>query len=205
MNNKISMFLIVLMSFSLSGCGTILAPVNSRDITYYELTNVDLPNLANCTGKQSDKILFIAPVQVGPPFDSNKMYYSKKQFELSTFSYSQWATVPSDMIIELIYQRLMTNCIYKEIVTSEALANADYNLITRVISMRQDIVGKKATVKLVISAQLINLSDSKVISSTTFDQSIPSKVGPRYMVTNMNTLINQFNQQLVVWLRANLK
>jgi ABC-type uncharacterized transport system auxiliary subunit len=56
---------------------------------------------------------------------------------------------------------------------------------------------------MVIASELIDLENNKVISSSIFNQRVPSAVGPAGLVDGVNQLTNKYDAELIVWLQQN--
>jgi ABC-type uncharacterized transport system auxiliary subunit len=195
------------LGLNLTACGSILGPVSQRPITMYEINDVSVQGNVNCPESTPSDVLYISPMQANAPFDSNKMYYSPKPFELDSFGYSQWVSLPTDMLMQSITKKVLLSCAYKGVVTSNALADSNYRLVTKLISLRQKVNTESGTaeVNLVIYSELIDLERNSIISSNVFVESMPSKQGPLAMVDSVNQLTAKFDNELLVWLKKNTK
>lgn len=203
MPNKIAKLSIYALMLSLLGCGSIFGPIRQREVISYELADnsITMPP-ANCKLMKPD-ILYISPMRANAPYDSTKIYYTEKPFELEHFGYSRWVAIPTDMLSQIMDKKLVTSCVFKNIVHNNVLADADYRLVTQLIALRQDIISKNsAKNQLIIYAQLLDVDSNKVISSRIFNEQANSDVGPKAMVTTINQLVTKFDNELVTWLKA---
>ena len=207
MTKKYFKISIAVLTLSLAACGSIFGPVEQRKVVSFEIndTSVTLPE-ANCQANRDD-ILYVSPMRANAPYDSTKMFYGEKQYELSKYGYSEWAALPTDMLTQSINKKLISACIYKNIANSNALADANFRLITQLISLRQNVTLDNsghptgASNSLIIYGQLINLTNNKVVASKVFEEQLQSKPGPEAMVISINQLLTQFNNELVDWLK----
>lgn len=203
MTKKYLKVIIGSLALSIAGCGTILAPVKQRQQITYELTDksIVIP-VDNCATSTKTDIIYVSPMRANAPYETTKMYYSEKPYELSTYSYSQWAAIPTDMLSQAIEKKLVTSCLYKNVVHNNVLADANYRLITQLVTLRQDLTGQNtARNQLIIYVQLLDLNSNKVIGSMPFDEELTSDVGPQAMVNSLNQLVTKFNNDLVAWLK----
>ena len=190
------------LSFGLLSCGSVFGPVEQRKVVAYELTDVTISAVPTCPKTVRNDVIFISPMRANVPYDSAKMYYAKSPFELNTFGYSQWVANPSDMLTQMITKKIVTSCSFGGIATGNALANADYRLVTQLVTLRQDLTSANtASVKLVIYVQLVNLEHNKVVAYKIFDEHSPSAVGPEAMVLATNKLVTQFDTEMLEWLQ----
>jgi|GEM_PF-1617313 len=208
MVSKIAKFSTLLLTLGITGCGSIFGPVAQREIVNYEITDPSFLTSASsanntCTAPQSNNILYVAPMHANAPYTSTNMYYATAPYQLSKFNYSQWVALPTDMLSQTIIKKAILSCDYKNVVTNNALADADYSLVTQLIVLRDDVDadGKNAVVRLVIYAQLINLDRNMVKSSKVFELHTNAPVGPDAFTKGVNSLVSKFNDQLVDWLK----
>lgn len=188
----------------IAGCG-ILSPVQQRPVANYEIMDRTVSaSGVNCANPHSDNLIYISPMRAYPPYDLNKMYYNvESSYQINTFGYSQWISSPTELMSQELGKKIATSCVFKNIATSHALVDARYRLITFLIVMRQEMDGnnQNAVARLIIGAELIDLENNKVIASKIFDGKEPTAVGPDGYVKGINKLTEQFDQQIVDWLR----
>lgn len=198
------------MALGIVGCGSILGPVQQREVINYQITDPDflanLPQASNvCANPPNKNVLFVSLMRANAPYNSTKMYYSNVKYELDKYGYSQWAALPTDMLTQAINNKIVLSCNYKNVVTTNALANANYSLITQLIVLRHDINqdNKSSVVRLVIYAQLIDLDRNTVKSSKVFELHADAPAGPAGFTDGINQLVNKFDNQLIDWLKVN--
>lgn len=199
--NKLIMLTPVLI---ISGCG-LLSPVQQRPVANYEIMDRTVSgNSINCPNPHNNNIIYISPMRGYPPYDLNKMYYStESSYQINTFGYSQWVSLPTELMSQELGKKIATSCVFKNIATSHALADARYRLLTFLILMRQELDSNNqhAVARLVIASELVDLESNKIIASKVFDNTIPTSVGPDGYVGGINKLTEQFDQQIIDWLR----
>ena len=182
-------------------------PVKQRPtISYmiYDTSTSESVPLCNNT-YHSQKVIYISPMRTNVPYDTTKMFYSSNTYELNTYSYSQWAALPSDLLTQATTKKMLMACSFKNIATSLAIADANYRLVSMLISLRQDVNqdDNTASVHMVIVSELIDLENNKVISSSVFNQRVPSAVGPVGLVEGVNKLTSKYDAELIAWLQQN--
>jgi len=205
MRKLINKLIVLVPVLFVAGCG-LLSPVQQRPVANYEImdrTVVTTTGL-NCVNPHNNWLIYISPMRAFPPYDLNKMYYNvESSYQINTFGYSQWVTPPTELMSQELAKKVVTSCVFKNIATSHALANARYRLLTFLIVMRQemDSNNQNATARLIIGAELVDLDSNKFIASKIFDARTPTAVGPDGYVKGINKLTEQFDQQIVDWLR----
>ena len=204
LKNLFPYFLKIFLLFSqllfISSCGT-LDPVANIPIRKFELNSSSDINIQNTCNNNNQIALQIMPVRVNSPYDSTKMFYSKSQYELANYSYNQWITLPQNMFTQLIEHKIMSSCLYSNVLGSGFLAPANYRLSTQLIELKQTINSKPSTISLIMNVQLINNVQNKVIKSKIFVEKTDNKDSPEGFVGGANEVTHQFLENLVQWLK----
>lgn len=199
----------LLLSLTLGGCGSILGPVEQRHTIDYEITDpsfiseLSKIDSGGCTSSNRNDIIYIATMHANAPYNSTKMFYSNAKYELEKYSYSQWAALPTDMLTQTMVKKIVLSCDFKNVVTNNAIANANYSLVTQLVILRQDINpdGKTSIAMMVIYAQLIDLDRNMVKASRVFELHSNTDAGPVGFTNSINSMMTQFDNQLVTWLQ----
>lgn len=204
MRKLINKLIVLVPVLFVAGCG-LLSPVQQRSVANYEIMDRTVnASGVNCTNPHSDNLIYISPMRAYPPYDLNKMYYNvESSYQINTFAYSQWVASPTELMSQELSKKVATSCVFKNLATSHALANARYRLLTFLVVMRQemDSNNQNAAARLIVGAELVDLDTNKVIASKIFDARTPTAVGPDGYVKGINKLTEQFDQQIVDWLR----
>ena len=203
LNKKFTKLLPFVAILGITGCGSIFSPVSQRPVINYEINDTTVQGIIGCSKAQTDDSIYISPMQANTPYDSGKMYYSAKPNELDYFGFSQWVSSPPDMLTQSITKKVLASCIYKGIVTSSALADANYRLVTKLITLRQKVLDKdNSEVSLVVYAELIDLERNSIVKTKVFVETMPAPTGPQAMADGINQLTVKFDNELITWLRV---
>jgi ABC-type uncharacterized transport system auxiliary subunit len=181
----------------LSSC-SIFSPVTNPSVHKFQITyrNTTEPT---CTNKNKT-VLQVMPVRANAPYDTVRMYYTKSQYELDSYSYNQWVATPQSMISQAIEQKLLQSCIYTNVINSVFLATADYRLSTQILELKQVIKDNLSTITLITLVQLIDNSTNNVMKSKTFVESIDNTNSPEGFVIGANEVTQKFLVELTEWL-----
>lgn len=188
----------------LTACG-ILSPVQQRPVVNYEINDATVVGGMTCGESAARNVIFISPMQADLPYNSTKMYYTQKANELDAFGYGQWVSSPNQMLTQVITKKIFKSCIYKGVVTSDALADANYRLVSKLITLRQHVAadGNSAEVSLVIYVELIDLERNQMVNSNIFIEKEASQPGTQAFANSANHLMVKFDNDLVSWLKQN--
>jgi ABC-type uncharacterized transport system auxiliary subunit len=190
MRKLINKLIVLVPVLFVAGCG-LLSPVQQRSVANYEIMDRTVnARGVNCTNPHSDNLIYISPMRAYPPYDLNKMYYNvESSYQINTFGYSQWVASPTELMSQELSKKVATSCVFKNLATSHALAQ------------EMDSNNQNAAARLIVGAELVDLDSNKVIASKIFDARTPTAVGPDGYVKGINKLTEQFDQQVVDWLR----
>lgn len=207
---KISKQLLWLLpTLGVVGCGSILSPQSQRQVKTYELVDQSLhdDNLPSCIPPKDNAILFVSPTRASVPYETYKMYYTAESYSLNYYAYSQWVVPAGELIHQNIIKKLVLSCSFKNVVTSTAIANANYRLVTNLVTIRQEInsANNTANAHIIMSTELIDLETNKIVSTFVFDEKQPTDVSPAGYVEGVSKLITKYDNQLVDWLQQNAK
>ena len=183
----------------LSSC-SILSPVVTPEVKQYQVVLSDSDNIS-CNTPTNAPILQVAPVKVFAPFDTHDMYYSVADYQLSSYTLSQWASTPSEIFTQAIMQKLQKSCIYSDVSSSDFMITSKYRLATEVMDFKQVIKkGTSSTMNLKVYAQLIDNATNTVIKNKTFTESLEVESSPAGYIKGANQVTNLFTNDLVTWL-----
>lgn len=195
--------------FGLIGCGSILAPREQHPISNYEIVDTSLSdnNIPSCVPPKENAILYVSSTRALLPYDTFKMYYTSDKYQLNSYGYSQWAVSANELINQNILKKLVTSCIFKNVVTTSVVVNANYRLVTNLTMIRHEINQKNNTANahLIIYSELISLSKNEIVASFVFDKLQATDITPNSYVDGVSKLVTAYDAQLVDWLQANTK
>ncbi|MEN9946423.1 MAG: hypothetical protein RLZZ293_809 [Pseudomonadota bacterium] len=200
---------VLILGINLSSC-SIFEPVKIRPITNYIIADKNIGSSStknNCSADAKLGIIYVSPTRAFQPYNLSKLYYTESDFQINSFGYSQWISEPTELITQEIIKNISASCMFKNVVTSNALANAKYRLVTVLVLMRQEInptEHNKVQAHMILATQLINIDSNQVIATKVFDQVTPTTTGPKGLVDGVNSMFSQYNQQLLTWLQQQL-
>jgi cholesterol transport system auxiliary component len=166
---KLRLFLI--MSFvALSSC-SLLGPQKTPTVTTYTLS---ISKIHTVPVHDHKITLLVNTPTAAAGYDSRKMIYTKRPYELSEFALNQWAAPPAEMLETILVQKLNDTGRFHAIISNAYSANRQFILRTHLIELRQNFTVKPSQIQLSLQAELINAQDSKVINTGTFATSVPA-------------------------------
>lgn len=157
-------------SFFICSC-SLLSPQKTPEISTYTLSAHD--RVYHATTHKTKKITLIVNTPTAVTgYDSRKMIYSKKRYELNHFALNQWAAPPAEMIHPILVQKLRDTGQFNAVMSNEYNSNPQYVLRVHLIELQQNFAVQPSQIQLKIQAEILTSNDNKVIKTQTFNTSI---------------------------------
>ena len=173
MNNTLlhpRLFLLMLGLLTLGGC-SLFGPQNVPEVSTYTLAVQRVHSHSPSTHKTT---LLVNTPTATAGYDSRKMIFTNKPYELGQFARSQWTAPPGEMLEPMLIQKLRDTGYFHAVVSNAYTTNRQLMLRTHLIELRQDFTVKPSQLRLAIQAELVNSDDNKVINSQTFTIAMPA-------------------------------
>lgn len=172
-----------------------LSPVKSVNVQKYLIKyNV---SQKSCAGGRNISIQ-IPQTLADAPFNTNNMFYSKSAYTIDQYSYSTWATLPQNIIHQSIEQSVSNSCLFNN-TYSNTFITADYELKSKIITLKQNISNGNARAILTIQVQLIN-HKTNIIKNKIFSETSAIKPSPDNMAIGISNDLESFLNKLIMWL-----
>lgn len=173
---------------SLSGCN-VLGPQEQPKVVTHTIS-MPLPrNVPTCANPLT---LMVSTPTASSGYNTKKMIYNERCYELATFTRNEWAGPPAEMIQPLLVQKLRDTGYFHAVVASPFSANRSLVLKTNLLELRQDFTLHPSHVVIALQVELINNHTEEVINSKTFARSVPTKLDtPDSGVVTINCAMNQ--------------
>jgi cholesterol transport system auxiliary component len=135
----------------LAGC-SLLSPPTPEPATAI-LTKVP-DNLPREAGIEST--LLIARPEASSAYDTTRMAYSEKPYQIAYYRDNQWAATPGEMIRPLLVRTLEQTGIFRAVLTAPETGHTDYALHTEVTELIQDYTEGTPVLRLALHVQLLD-------------------------------------------------
>lgn len=178
---------------TLSGC-SIMGPIASKPMQTYTLA----ASYSKYQPRHRKNItLMVSMPTASSGYQSKKMIYNKKPFELNAFTKNQWAGPPAEMITPLLLQYLRDTGYFHAIIQPPISARRNIRLKINLLELRQDFTSKPSKVNMAIQADLIDEKNSKILNSKVFATSYFAPCDTPYGgVIAANRATNKLLQQI---------
>jgi len=107
--------------------------------------------------------------RAAPGYDSPRMVYVRKAYELESFAKNQWVDTPARMLAPLLVRALEGSGKFRAVVQAPSPVAADLRLDTEIVRLQQEFIAQPSRVRLTLRAQLIDVKSARVLASREFD------------------------------------
>ena len=189
----------VALLMTVAGC---LSPrMDSSEIHTYQLSLDRWPSESR-PGKLDGPVLLVSPPQAEPGFETQRMVYVKRPYELEYYALNQWADTPVRMFAPLMIQALNQNDVWRAVIPLPSSIRGDYRLDTHGFLLQQEFLQQPSRVRVMVRAQLVDLKESTILNTRAFEvvENATSE-NPYGGVQASNRAIAGLLDQIGSWLR----
>lgn len=200
MNYRLAHVMCGLLALMAAGC---LSPsTDSSNIHTYQLSLDGWPSEAR-SGKLDGPVLLVSQPQAEPGFETQRMVYVKRAYELEYYAVNQWADTPVRMFAPLMVHSLnQQNDVWRAVIPLPSSIRGDYRLDTDGFLLQQEFLHQPSRVRVMIRTQLIDLQGSTILSTRTFEVvENASSENPYGGVQAANRAVAGLLDQIGSWLR----
>jgi cholesterol transport system auxiliary component len=120
-----------------------------------------LPYLMPRESRDAPTLLVLRP-QISSAYDTTRMAYSVKPYQLAYFRDNQWAATPAQMIQPLLARTLQQTGFFREILSPPESGHVSYVLRTEITELLQDYTVSPPVLRLTLHLQLFDTSGQAV-------------------------------------------
>lgn len=114
-------------------------------------------------------VLLVSQPQSQPGFDTPRMVYLKRPYELEYFAVNQWAETPARLFAPLLVHALGQTGLWRAVIPLPNSIRGDYRLDSYGFAVQQEFLRQPSRVRVTVHTQLIDLKESRIVSTRTFD------------------------------------
>ena len=147
-------------------------------------------------------VVQLSPPQAEPGFETPRMVYLKRPYELEYFAANQWADTPANMVAPLLAQSLSQSGIWRDVVLLPSLVSGDYRLDVYGFALQQEFFQQPSRVRVTARAQLVDLKQATIVGMQRFETIEPAPSENAYGgVVAANRAVAVLLDQIGSWLR----
>lgn len=152
-----NLVVIVIAAALLAGC-SLLSPPQPQP------TKEVLSSLPRAVphGRHHAVSLVILQPETSPAYDTTRMAYTERPFQLGYFRDHEWAEPPGQMIHALLTEILEQTGLFRSVLTPPDVARGGYVLRTRILALVQDYTKSPPILRLALRAELLGPSGQSI-------------------------------------------
>ena len=154
----------------LAGCMA-LGKVPPRE--FYVLNDLGTATVS-MRGTQNDRALLISQTSVSPFYDTQSLVFSRTPGQRAYYQFAAWTERPGSRLTELLIHRLYARGSFRSVAATTAGGKGDLVLNTRLEELCHDASAGKGTVRIEMSAVLVDRAERGIVAQHTFTQSAPT-------------------------------
>ncbi len=199
MNYRLAHVVCGLLALTAAGC---LSPrTDSLEIHTYQLSLDGWPSEAR-PGTLDGPVLLVSQSQAEPGFETQRMVYLKRPYELEYYALNQWADTPVRMFTPLMVQALNQNDAWRAVIPLPSSLHGDYRLDTHGFLLQQEFLQRPSRMRVMVRAQLVDLKESTILSARVFEvMENATSENPYGGVQAANRAVAGLLDQIGSWLR----
>lgn len=147
-------------------------------------------------------VLLVSPSQAEPGFETPRMVYVKRPYELEYYAASQWADSPARMFMTLLVQVVGQSGVWRDVVLMPSSISGDYRLDSYGLVLQQEFLQQPSRVRVAARVQLVDLKQSTIVGMQNFEVIEPAPSENAYGgVLAANRAVATLLDQIALWLR----
>lgn len=156
--------------------------------------------------ESSGPVLLVSPTQSEPGFESPRMVYIKRVYEMEYYAHNQWADAPARMFTPLLAHALARNGGWEAVVPLPASVRGEFRLDSNGFALQQEFLQQPSRVRVTVRMQLIELKESRIVGTRTFETTEDAPSDDAYGgVLAANRAMTTMLEQIGSWLQGCLR
>lgn len=151
-------------------------------------------------------ILLVSMPLAEPGYETTKMVYLKRPYELEQYAVNQWVDAPARMFASLVGERLSRTGWWRAVVPPSASIRGDFRLDMYGFALQQEFLQDPSRVRISVRAQLIDVRDARIVGTRVFEtvENAPSEDAYGGVVA-ANQAVAALLDDMAAWLRDCVK
>lgn len=147
-------------------------------------------------------ILVVSVPVAEPGYETTKMVYLKRPYELEPYAVNQWADTPARMFASLMTETLSRTGTWRAVVPLPSSIRGDFRLDTYGFALQQEFLQDPGRIRISVRAQLIDLRESRVVGTRAFERLESAPSGDAYGgVVAANQAVAALLDDMASWLK----
>jgi cholesterol transport system auxiliary component len=146
-------------------------------------------------------VLLISQPRAQAGFDTVRMAYLLRPYEVSYYAFNQWADTPARLLHRIVVENLDKTGLWSAVLQTPAAVPAQYRLDTDNLILEQQFFSRPSRVRLALRVQIVDTKKQAVLGTRYFElfEVAPSD-DPYGGVQAANHAVTKLLTDLVAWL-----
>lgn len=199
MNYRLVYVVGALLALTTAGCLSPLGETSKIHTYQLDLDNWHGEAHAADTGAP---VLLVSMPHAEPGFETPRMVYVKRPYELEYYAVNQWADAPARMFMSLLVRVLNQSGVWRDVVSLPSSVAEDYRLDTYGLALQQEFFQQPSRVRLTARMQLVDMKQSSIVGMQTFEVTEMASSEDAYGgVLAANRAVAAMLRQVASWVR----
>jgi cholesterol transport system auxiliary component len=169
-NSQTSACNILIFALALFCSACALGPVEtSAPRTYFLKPEISWENPYGYGDRVGTYVLLITQPRAQTGFDSARMAYLLRPYEVNYYAFNQWADTPARLLHRIMVENLDKTGLWSAVLQSPASVPAQYRLDCDNLVLEQQFFSSPSRIRLALRAQLIETKSQSVIATRYFE------------------------------------
>ncbi len=157
-----------LVVFTMTATGCLSPRAESPPMHAYQLS-LDAWSAETRPTDVNGPVLLVNLPQAEPGFDTQRMVYLTRRYELESYAKNQWADTPARLFAPLLVQALGQTGVWRAVIPLPSSVRGDYRLDSYGFAVQQEFLQQPSRVRVTVRTQLIDLKESRIVSTRAFE------------------------------------
>jgi cholesterol transport system auxiliary component len=187
-----------LLTLTVAGC---LPTRTESPPTHTFRLSLDPEHTQSRSADTNGPILLVNVPLAEPGYETTKMVYLKRPYELEPYAVNQWADTPARMVASLMNEVLSRTGTWRAVVPLPNSIRGDFRLDMYGFALQQEFMQDPSLVRVRVRAQLIDVRESRVVGTRAFETVENAPSGDAYGgVVAANKAVAALLDDMASWL-----
>ena len=137
--------------------------------TFFLSPDLSWNNPRPSNGRNARAVLLITLPSAQPGFETQRMAYLLRPYEIQYYGYNQWADTPARMLHRVMVKGFDQSGLWAAVLETPGTVRADYRLASEDLVVEQQFFSNPSRIRLSLRARLIDLKAQKIIAARHFE------------------------------------
>lgn len=196
---KLARVLVCGLATGLAGCMS-FPDVPPRE--YYVLEDLAKAG-ASRSAVPAGRVLLVSMATASPFYDTQNLVFSRSPGQRAYYQFAGWTERPGRRLTDLLVRRLDARGSFKSVATTTAGIKGDFVLSTRLEEFYHDSGANPGSVRIEVSAELVDYAARTIVAQRRFAQSAPvAGENAQAAVGSFNRAATTLIDEISVWLEG---